>query len=504
MQKRPNILFILSDDQGEWAMGCSGNEDIITPNLDALAGLGTRFDNFYCTSPVCSPARASILTGKMPSQHGVQDWIKGGNGKKDAINYLEGQTAYTEILSRSGYVCGLSGKWHLGASYEPQKGFEHWYAHLMGSGNYYNAPMIRNGVLEFENRYISDAITDDAIDFMRSKANGDAPFYLSVHYTAPHDPWVGGNQPPEYLAMYENCAFESCPQRDKPYHDAVYLYNKEDARESLKGYFAAVTAMDHNIGRLLRELDELGIRENTLVIFTSDNGFNCGHHGIWGKGNGNLSLNMYDSSVKVPFIISQPGILPAGELSHRMHSQYDIFHTLLEHAGCEIPADKSLPGKSFLPELMGKDSGEDGSVVVYDEYGPCRMIRSHTHKYIHRYPYGPHEFYDLVNDPGEDVNLINDPDSQPLIDKMRAELNEWFLRYADPAIDGSREPVAGNGQLCRPGIYSGGRIAFAQNRTPTTKPFANVGPKPGELCDSAEDINSMYEREKAKAKKNPI
>ncbi len=500
MEKRPNILFILSDDQGEWAMGCSGNADIITPNLDLLAEEGTRFDNFFCTSPVCSPARASILTGKIPSRHGVQDWIKGGNSKKDAIRYLDGHRAYTEHLAEAGYICGLSGKWHLGSSYEPQKGFEHWYAHLMGSGNYYNAPMIRNGLLEFEPKYVTDAITDDAIDFIRRHSGGEKPFYLSVHYTAPHDPWVGGNQPEEELALYEDCAFESCPQRDKPYHDAVYLYNREDARESLKGYFAAVTAMDRNIGRLVDTLDELGIREETLVIFTSDNGFNCGHHGIWGKGNGNLSLNMYDSSVKVPFIISQPGTLPEKRLSHQMLSQYDIFPTLLDYAGCEPSKDESLPGRSFLPRLMGGADGESRSVVVYDEYGPCRMIRSLTHKYIHRYPGGPHEFYDLVSDPGEDVNLIDSAEHQPLIEKMRAELHSWFVRYADPAIDGAREPVSGNGQLCRPGIYSGGRVAFAQNRTPTTKPFASVGPKPGEVCDSAEDLNNLYEREKAKAR----
>src|SRR5690554_497478 len=123
--KRPNIIFILTDDQGEWALGCSGNDEIITPHIDQLASEGMRFDHFFCTSPVCSPARASILTGRIPSQHGVQDFIKQGNGKADGIEYLQGQMAYTDILAQNGYVCGLSGKWHLGSSFIPQKSFSH-------------------------------------------------------------------------------------------------------------------------------------------------------------------------------------------------------------------------------------------------------------------------------------------------------------------------------------------------------------------------------------------
>ena len=139
----PNILFILSDDQGPWAMGCSGNPEIRTPNLDRLAASGIRFENFFCTSPVCSPSRASLITGRIPSQHGVHDWIRAGNmpgehqQESEAIDYLAGQLAYTEILAANGYICGLSGKWHLGDSINSQKGFSHWYVHERGGGPYY-------------------------------------------------------------------------------------------------------------------------------------------------------------------------------------------------------------------------------------------------------------------------------------------------------------------------------------------------------------------------------
>ncbi len=148
MQK-PNIVFILSDDQGAWAMRCAGNSDIITPNLDRLAEEGILFENFFCVSPVCSPARASIITGQIPSTHGVHDFIRKGNidnpagglgynGKDRPIEYLKGMPGYTGYLAKDGYRCGLSGKWHLGASATPQKSFEYWYAHGFGGGDYYD------------------------------------------------------------------------------------------------------------------------------------------------------------------------------------------------------------------------------------------------------------------------------------------------------------------------------------------------------------------------------
>ena len=189
-QTKPNIMVILSDDQGSWAMGCAGNAEIRTPNLDASAASGVRFENFFCTSPVCSPARASLLTGRIPSQHGILDWIKEGNVGDQALEYLAGQPAYTDFLASHGYSCGISGKWHLGDSLKPQKSFTHWFVHQRGSGPYYNAPMIRDGRLKEEPGYVTDVITDDAPRFLEKCAQQDRPFYLSVHYTAPHTPWL--------------------------------------------------------------------------------------------------------------------------------------------------------------------------------------------------------------------------------------------------------------------------------------------------------------------------
>lgn len=465
-KKNPNIIMILSDDQGAWAMGAAGNHEIITPNLDRLCAEGVRFENFFCTSPVCSPARASILTGRIPSAHGVQDWIKGGNDKEKPIEYLAGQQCYTDVLADNGYKCMLSGKWHLGASFVPQHSFSEWYTHLRGSGDYNRAPMIRDGEFDIKDGYVTDLITDDAIRHIKNHADDENPFYLSIHYTAPHSPWID-QHPEKYTKLYEDCEFNTCPQ-GTPHPEAVYRYDKETARECLIGYFAAVTAMDAAIGRVLETLDETGIRDDTFIIFLSDNGFNCGHHGIWGKGCGTLDLNVFDTSVKVPCIVSYPRAIEKGQVCDALLSQYDIFPTLMELTGFNYDSEKYMPGHSFLPIIDGRKQAEDNEIVVFDEYGPVRMIRNHHFKYVHRYPYGPHEFYDLDKDPGEDYNYINDERYKDIIESMRKRLVLWFNKYSDPEIDGAHEPVYGNGQLCRPGVYSEGKIAFDPNRKATS------------------------------------
>lgn len=455
---KPNIVFLLSDDQGAWAMGCAGNKEIRTPNLDRLAETGVRFTNFFCTSPVCSPARASLLTGRIPSQHGVHDWITEGNMGANPIEYLQGQTAYTELLAAQGYTCGISGKWHLGHSMLPQKGFTHWYVHQGGGSPYYNAPMIRNGVPIQEPGYITDVITDDALQFL-NRQDGRSPFYLSVHYTAPHSPWIG-NHPQELVDSYDDCKFESCPQEPKHPWTIPNAPWGDDTRENLKGYFAAVTAMDVNIGRIIDKLEEMGIRENTLICFMGDNGFSCGHHGFWGKGNGTFPQNMYDTSVKVPAIFSQPGRIQQGAVCDALVSGYDFMPTLLDYVQIEHNEAAGLPGQSFKALLTGEAVEGHEQVVIYDEYGPVRMIRTKEWKYIHRYPYGPHELYDLAADPGESRNLVDETDHQARVESMRAMLEDWFLQYVNPAIDGARQPVTGNGQVTWVGPRGQGQHAF--------------------------------------------
>jgi arylsulfatase A-like enzyme len=216
--------------------------------------------------------------------------------------------------------------------------------------------------------------------------------------------------------------------------------------------------MDVNVGRILDRLEEHGIRENTLVIFMSDNGFSCGHHGFWGKGNGTEPRNMYENSIKVPAIFSHPGSIPEGRSEDAMVSAYDFMPSLLEYLDLPIPADRDLPGSSFLPLLKGDEMPERGSVVIFDEYGPVRMIRTKEWKYVYRHAHGPDELYDLVNDPDECENLAGDPDQAVRIRELKAEMDEWFSHYVNPNRDGLRREGNERGQtdFVNPYPVSGG------------------------------------------------
>ena len=461
---KPNIIFILSDDQGAWAMGCAGNDEVVTPNLDRLAATGVRFSNFFCASPVCSPARASILTGQIPSQHGVQDFLRAGSSRHlpadgAEIEYMRGRTSYIETLADNGYVCGLSGKWHLGRSALPQLGFGYWNVHAGGGGDYYRAPMLDGDALIRPDGYVTDIITDHALEFLEEQLDTSAPFSLNVHYTAPHAPWGREQHPPSvFNRYYEDCAFESVP--DAPIHAnqlakepsaATLGDTPENRRLALSGYFAAIEEMDRNIGRLLDWLEANGLRDNTLVVFNADNGMNMGHHGIWGKGNGTYPPNMFDTAVKVPALVSRPGHVPQDLVCDKLLSQYDFMPTLLGYVGLETSSDQPLPGRDFSAVLRGESMSEDTPVFALDEYGPTRMIRSRNWKYVHRYGGGPNELYDLANDPLETRNLVDGrADESAYANRaasLRAELETWYERYVDPRMDGAKNNVTGRGQI---------------------------------------------------------
>ncbi len=458
--QKPNLLFILSDDQGAWAMGCAGNEEVRTPNLDRLAETGIRFTNFFCASPVCSPARASILTGQIPSQHGVQDFLRAGNSaelEQDGleIEYLAGRRSYVESLSGAGYDCGLSGKWHLGVAPRAQLGFGFWSAHASGAGDYFRPPMISEGKLHRPEGYVSDLITDNALAYLEDQRAAEAPFSLNVHYTAPHAPWTREHHPEDVFGdYYDNCAFDSVPcepvhpnQIWKEESAATIGDTPENRRIALSGYFAAIEEMDRNIGRLLDWLEVNGLRENTLVVFNADNGMNMGHHGIWGKGNGTYPFCMYDTAVKVPSLVSRPGHVPQGLVCEHLLSQYDYAPTLLGYLGVEPAWDRPLPGRDFSGLLRGAGIGGEGSVFVVDEYGPTRMVRERRWKYIHHYQLGKCELYDLLNDPGELENLADAPAHAQVRDRLRADLESWCERFVDPRMDGRGSANVGRGQI---------------------------------------------------------
>ncbi len=486
--KNPNILFVMADDMGYWSMGCAGNKEVQTPNLDRLAEEGMYFPEYFCTSPVCSPARASVLCGKMPSGHGVLDWISKGHinyedvasdlrkahqdprapweyawSKQqlegdEAIRYMEGLRTYTDILAEHGYICGLAGKWHLGDAGCPQHGFSYWEPLAMGGDNYFYPVVLRDGKFDMlRHTYITNYITDKALDFLRNR-DTEKPFYLSVHYTAPHSPWERNQHPEEFYDLYQDCPFVETP--NVPPHKWGHAYSQEERRKRLQGYYAAVTAMDSDIGKLVGYLKKEDLWDDTIVIFTADNGMSMGHHGIFGKGNGTFPLNMYDTAVRVPMIVTYPRGIRGGCVAKGLYSHYDLMPTIAGLMG-EAP-EEGCPGRSFQEIFQGEVPDGRDAVVVYDEYGPARMIRTEEYKYIHRYPYGENEFYDLKADPGEESNLAlsKDPAVLKTIAALRSRMEQWFVQYSDPDKDGTKQAVCGLGQIDLVGRAGEGREAF--------------------------------------------
>jgi arylsulfatase A-like enzyme len=457
-------------------MGCAGNREMRSPNLDRLSAEGTRFENFFCASPVCSPARASILTGRIPSQHGVHDFLHWGPSyaekdiPADETRFLEGQPTYVEILKEAGYDTCLSGKWHLGYGLEPQCGFQTWNVMPYGGTDYFNAPVVEEKkIVTQEGVYVTDIFTNNALKFLDGQLENNSPFCLHLHYTAPHSPWGRRFHPPELWDDYYNdCPFDSVPGHEEPLPPGFFArgISADGRRRALSGYFAAVTAMDLGVGRILDWLDEKGLRENTLIVFMSDNGMNMGHHGLYGKGNATWPQNMFDTSVKIPCIISRPGFVPENRTDTNLLSQYDWLPTLLEITGRKDLIPKDLPGRSFSPLLVGEDLGERESIFVFDEYGPVRMIRSKEWKLVWRYPGGAHELYHIIEDPDERTNLFGYRGYAEKIESMRRDMEEWYSRYVDPRVDGSKLPVTGRGQVARADSEDAFAYRFAERVLP--------------------------------------
>ncbi|MDO5722549.1 MAG: sulfatase-like hydrolase/transferase [Actinomycetaceae bacterium] len=447
--KRPNFVFLLTDDQGPWAVPWKMPE-LVMPNLQELADEGIRFDNFYCASPVCSPARASLLTGRMPSAHGIHDWLVGGRVPQAYPDrYLDDLTTFPAVLAANGYKCGLSGKWHVGDSREPAPGFRKWYVHRYGGGPYYHAPIWREEEEAEEPKYFTEAVGDHAVEFINAQ-NPDEPFYLHVATTAPHDPWDSDNHPTELLDLYKDCEFESVPR--EPRHpwteprrdDFEHAFNNPE--ESLRGYCASLTGVDIVLGRIRETLRARGLEENTVILYMADNGFSCGHHGVWGKGNGTYPLNFWENSVRVPFVMYIPPQLRDGVQVSTVNdhlSAVSLFPTVCELAGVNPPEDPLRAGESFTAQMYDQDSSSQ-PVVIFDEYGGGRMIRLEDWKYIERFD-GPAELYNLAQDPEEKENLCDQ--YQTVREELSARLRQWFSLHQTPLHYAYDKPVRGYGQI---------------------------------------------------------
>lgn len=427
---KTNVVMFMTDDHGYWAASCYGCPSIHTPAIDRLAETGVRFTRAFACTPVCSPSRMSYLTGKIPSQHGVQDYLLPEDSFGPTTRrFLDGHTTYSEILAEHGYTLGMCGKWHMGDDEHAQRGFSYWHTVPGGGGTYRDPTFVTNGERRRLHGYKTDLVTDGAIEFLNTVK--DRPFYLLIPHFAPHTPF--DYQPDPDRRPYLNSTFPCFP--DDPMHpwQNAGLAAHHRNRESKLSYSALISGMDRNLGRILARLEELKLRENTLVIFSADQGWNAGHHGIWGKGNGTVPLNLYEESIHVPLIWNHPGRIGSGKTLPPMVSSYDFFPTILDYLGIPPQPNAKLPGRSYAPFLRGEQP--QWRSRLYFEYEYVRGVRTETLKYVERTKQWPSELYDLEADPGEKNNVIDDPHYASLLAGLRRDLTGFFDSAGAPPLE---------------------------------------------------------------------
>ena len=435
---QPNVIFVLSDDQGHWALNAQGDDDcqsLVTPHLARLAQGGMRFSNAVACSPVCSASRATWLTGRLPSHTGVQDYLRFEETHgEQAQSYIRGQPTLSQALADHGYRVGLCGKWHLGEDAQPQAGFSYW-STGPPYGPYRDPTFWKNGQPYQRRGFRTDLLGDDALEFIEQ--NRSHPFFLLLSFYAPHTPLK--YQPEQYRVPYLDATFDCFP--DLPVHPLhmrelngrlnVTLANFSN-RHSKLSYAALVTALDANLGRVLKKLDELQLREETLIVFASDHGYHSGHKGIWGKGNSTLPLNLYERSVRIPLIWSHPGRIPAGGTSAAQVSSYDFFPTLFDYLKLQPPADAHRVGRSYT-RLLEEGQGAWGEAAFF-EYAYVRGVRTRRWKYVERTSEWPSELFDLEQDPEENHNVIDDGRYQEPLADLRGRLHRFFSRAGAPPL----------------------------------------------------------------------
>jgi len=432
-----NLIFIMTDNQGAWTLGCYGNRDIRTPHIDRLAREGLRFTRAFSVNAVCSPCRATALTGLIPSQHGVHCWLRAGRAQMGPKAYctLKEFRTLPKVLSAAGYACGLVGKWHLGANLHPQEGFTYWITKPHGHTKaFYDVPIIQDGKVRKVARYTTDLWTQHAVRFLeRNKAR---PFFLFLAYNGPYG--LGGSllKPARnrHAAYYADKPMASFPRREVHpwlHNNRQYVNNPR----AMRRYAAECSGVDDGVGEVLGALKRLGLDERTLVLYTADQGWGGGQHGIWGMGDHTRPLHAFDETMHVPLIFRHTGSIRPGRTCERMISNYDLMGTLLRYLGVaeKMPAKPRPPGRDFSPMLRGGRTDWDD--VVFYEFEDTRAIRTAEWKYIHRHPAGPHELYDLKSDPGEAKNLIDDKAHAAARRRLKARLDEFFQRHADPKYD---------------------------------------------------------------------
>jgi len=439
---RMNLISLVTDDQAAWSLGCYGNKESITPNMDRLAKEGARFLNAFTATPVCSPSRATYLTGRWGTQLGITDYL--APMESDAgLGLPVKSVIWPKVLKDHGYTTGLIGKWHLGTKehfYPAKFGIDHFYGFLGGGTTPMNPTLDIGGTSVKLNGSLPDLLVDNALQFVET--NQARPFALLIHFRAPHLPY--GPVPPEDSAPFKD--LDPTVPRPKG-------WDIDQLKKWTRDYYASIHSVDRNLGRLFARLTELGLMEKTIITFTSDHGYNIGHHGIHTKGNGIWVAggvsgpkrpNMFETSMRVPLLVRWPGVVPPGMKISEPVSNLDTFPSVLGMLGVPRPGNWKLEGADFSPLLRGvKLAWRDTLFAQYDLHNNglayMRMVRTDQWKLVrHFHENMMDELYDLAKDPDETKNLLRGgrvPEShREVYNDLLQRLTQWQRSIDDPVL----------------------------------------------------------------------
>nr|WP_315146472.1 sulfatase [uncultured Flavobacterium sp.] len=436
-QQKMNVIFILTDDHRYDFMGFTGKLPWQkTPALDKLAAGGAYFKNAFVTTSLCSPSRASVLTGQYSHVHTIID---------NVASEPNGLVYFPQYLQKSGYQTSFIGKWHMGNDDDrPRPGFDHWES-FRGQGVYYNPVLNINGKREVyqDSTYITDLLTDHAVGWLNNR-DKNKPFFLYLSHKAVHAPFQPAKR---HAGMYVNKKYSLPPtywqtanddykalrwpnwvkQQRYSWHGVDYPYHTHTNIEAMvQTYAETLMAVDDSVQTLVDYLKANGLENNTMIIYMGDNGFSWGEHGLIDK------RHFYEESVKVPFIVYAPGIFNGGQTITKMVQNIDIAPTVLQLAGLQKP--DYMPGKSFVQLLKG-DSSNWRDKIFYEYFWEYDFpmtptvfgVRTDKFKYV-RYSgiWDQNELYDLEKDPNEMNNLIEKPEQAETAKKMAADLFDWL------------------------------------------------------------------------------
>jgi len=464
MSDFPNIILIMTDNQPADLLGCYGNDEIYTPHLDKMAATGLQFDNAYCPNAMCSPSRASVWTGRLPCQHGVHTWlddrlVETWPGDWNAVAEFD---TLPEILKRHGYATAMIGKYHLGKLDKPQNGIDHWITMARGHtlDFYGNLMRVNEETFTYEGHSV-DFFSEKAVEYISERSKSpDQPFLMFLPYNGPYGHWpsIKGPAKNEFWERYLETPMHSVPREgiskdtiacyelNRSYHskkaggpDFSALIQIPNDLTSLRNYYSQMSVIDKGVGAVFNALEENGLDENTIVIFTADHGFSLGHHGFWGHGQATWPSNAFRIAYNIPMLFWGPDHLISREKKAEFVSSMDLYATLLGYLGLSDEIDRTTtPSRDFSHILKGAPGEWNNDIFIEQE--ETRAYRTEGWSYVKRfhgsetYPIED-ELYDTTVDPDERINLSGDPFVKDIESRFSEKLDAFFTQYADPKFD---------------------------------------------------------------------